>query len=94
VPAEPRAQLWKALIEMDEAQLKRSSEALGAGKYYQFFPLMFTFQRWGGNSQLGQSMSVDDIHKLKVRRALVCPCASVAKCAWMGGPGLAVHRKR
>ena len=60
-------QLWKALIELDEVQLRRSAEALGAGKYYQFFPLMFTYQRWGGSSKLGQQMSPADLKKLKVR---------------------------
>lgn len=59
--------MWKALIELDETQLRKSAEALGAGKYFQFFPLMFTFQRWGGNSRLGQQMSAEDLAKLKAR---------------------------
>eukprot|EP00127_Corallochytrium_limacisporum_P004931 Clim_evm5s195 gene=Clim_evmTU5s195 len=59
--------LWKALMTMDEDLLKESATHLGAGEYYDLFPLLLTYRRWGTKATFGQSTTQGDKQKIRSR---------------------------
>ncbi|XP_047335341.1 aarF domain-containing protein kinase 1 [Impatiens glandulifera] len=61
-------QLWKALILQDPKGIRQMAERFGVGKYYQYFPVMFTGRTINSNSGLGQGMTNEE--KVKMREEL------------------------
>ena len=60
-----QSQIWRAIIEQDEEQLKESSKKLGAGDMYQIFPLILAGWMSGSKSSLGERLKPEDRQKLR-----------------------------
>lgn len=52
--------MWKAIIEFNDEELRKSSEKLGAGELYWIFPLLFAGRAWGSTVPLGTGFSMKD----------------------------------